>query len=444
MAHARFPPLRVTNELLVSRLEDVWRQQTKHLCLRDTVWAYSSWWNEEQPRQGWKLHLSATILTANQVFRRAYPILRRCAADFKVPVELAVLESLNSGDSGYSQIGKFLTVYTRSESEATGLAHVLHHATDGLAAPSVPFDCRYRKGSLVYYRYGVFLGPKGGRSFLIDDRGRKSPDARAPRRAVPPWIRDPFRLRQRAAMPKAQGPVGVAYLVEKAIAQRGKGGVFTALDLSVYPLRWVIIKQGRRHGDTSWSGEDGASRVRRESVILFRLKAAGIRVPAVLRTFSQAGDRYLVLEKLAGRALIAPGKDQPAAASWRRAQRILDEVGPLLCELHVLGWVWRDCKPAHIFRYRGQLTLIDFEGACRIDDTNRMPWGSPAYVPPIYHGKFSRRPGTLEDDYALGVIGFQFLSGEFPARTVRARREVYERTGCPDALRDRIESLLQY
>ncbi|KAF5408493.1 MAG: hypothetical protein Udaeo2_13320 [Candidatus Udaeobacter sp.] len=88
--------------------------------------------------------------------------------------------------------------------------------------------------------------------------------------------------------------------------------------------------------------------------------------------------------------------------------------------------------------------LIDFEGACLIDETDVLPWGSPNYVPPIYHGKFSRRPGTMEDDYALGVIAFQFATGEFPPLGSRRRHALFRCSGCPDFLRIQIESLLRY
>jgi hypothetical protein len=41
--------------------------------------------------------------------------------------------------------------------------------------------------------------------------------------------------------------------------------------------------------------------------------------------------------------------------------------------------------------------------------------------PPIYHGKFSPASReTLEDDYALGVIAFQFLSGRHFLQAVLA------------------------
>ena len=52
------------------------------------------------------------------------------------------------------------------------------------------------------------------------------------------------------------------------------------------------------------------------------------------------------------------------------------------------------------------------------------------------------RAGTLEDDYALGAIVLQFLSGEFPRTSARARKSVYKRVRCPDFLQAEIELLL--
>jgi serine/threonine protein kinase len=86
--------------------------------------------------------------------------------------------------------------------------------------------------------------------------------------------------------------------------------------------------------------------------------------------------------------------------------------------------------------------FIDFEGACRKGQTELLPWGSPDYVPPRYHGKFSRRAGTLEDDYALGVIAFQFLSGKFPPAAAHHRAALFKRTRCPEPLREKIDRLL--
>ena len=425
-----------------AELESRWRAKIKGLRIRQGIWRFSRYIRASDPSQGWKIHVSATVLSAANTYARVSRILRQHRALFKVPADLALLSHLNSGAAGYSQIGKFITVYTRSSDEALILISKLHAATRGLSGPQIPFDVRYRTNSTVHYRYGAYTsGPNGKRGYILDPKGRPHIDKCAPRHAIPSWVTD-LQIEPRITS-RRKGSIGLEYLVRRAFTQRGKGGVFEVLDLSVFPSRIVVLKQGRRHGDTDWNADDGASRVKREARILRRLHAAGIPVPEVLRTFRQEGNQYLVLEKLAGRPLLSQPSQRPSRPSWRRAQRILDVLGHLLSKMHSTGWVWRDCKPAHIFRHRGAIRLIDFEGACLIDETDVLPWGSPNYVPPIYHGKFSRRPGTMEDDYALGVIAFQFLSGKFPANSSRRRASIYKETRCPDPLRSSIENLLR-
>ena len=414
--------------------------------LRDRVWCYSRRLRSGDPAQGWKLHVSATLLSASEVFSCAWPILVRYDALFKVPTRLEMLAQLNSGVSQFSQVGKFLTIYPRSFAEAAELARELHLATRGLRGPEVPFDARYRKKSLVYYRYGAFRnnarGPaKSGTVF--DPAGNAHPDRRSAGHAIPPWLNDPFkRPRARSTQRNGTGPIGEDFLPFKVITQRGKGGVYEAIDLSASPARLVIIKEGRRHGETAWDGEDGYARVQREGRVLRELRAVGVPVPEVLHEFRQDGNRYLVLEKVAGRPLLPRNRSQPAKISWRRGQETLEQLGACLSRMHAAGWVWRDCKPWHIFIYRSEMRLIDFEGACRIDEKQVLPWGSLNYTPRFSQNRFSRRGGVIEDDYALGAIAFQLATGQFPPSSLRRRAVLCNRVGCPDFLRVRILNLL--
>jgi Protein kinase domain len=419
-----------------------WLARIRHLPLSDGNWSYSRPVRADDPRQGWKLHVSATILSAAEVFARVEPVLRKSDAFFKVPCRLDLLRSLNSGLADFSQIGKFLTVYPRSTDEALALARDLHRATRGLPGPRIPFDARYRKESLVHYRYGAFRPWIDGTSgFIHPPRGKRYRDKRAPKRAIPRWLEDPFQKSQ-THKAKMRGLFLREFLVFKAKAQRGKGGVYDAIHLSVQPVRRVIIKEGRRHGETNWDGRDGYALVRHEAQVLRKLRAAGLPVPTVLREFTQNRNRYLVLERIPGRPLLAAKRVQPPRTSWRRAKRILEQLTPMLSRMHEAGWTWRDCKPSHIFVHGGAVRFIDFEGACRKDQTELPPWGSPDYIPPRYHGEFSRCAGTLEDDYALGVIAFQFLSGKFPPAAARRRAALYKRTRCPKPLREKIDRLL--
>jgi hypothetical protein len=379
---------------------------------------------------------------------RVLPILRKNGTLFKVPARLEYLAALNSGIGQFSQVGKFLTVYPQTDTEAVDLALALHTATRGLQGPHIPFDAHFRKNSLVYYRYGTFLGSAIDRAQaeLVDPSGRPRRDVRDLAHAIPHWARSPFsKSRPIGSLVRARALLGLDLLPVRALGQRGKGGVYEALDIGILPTRFVILKEGRRHGETDWLGDDGYARVKREARVLRVLARHGVPVPGVLREFSQEGNRYLVLEKIPGRPLISRRREQPANFSWRRAARLLDQLSPMLDAIHQAGYVWRDCKPEHVFVHRGAMRLLDFEGACRIEETDILPWGSTHYLPPIYCKKFAARSkGTLEDDYALGVIVFQFATGEFPQADPRRRAQCYRRAACPNLLRDQIEALLRY
>ena len=122
---------------------------------------------------------------------------------------------------------------------------------------------------------------------------------------------------------KWRGLISHNLLVLKAKAQRGKGGVYEAIDLSVSPARSVIIKEGRRNGETAWDGKDGYARIKHESRVLRMLGAAGIPVAQIFHEFSRDGNLYLVLEKIVGRPLLQQSATGPKKVSWRRGQNIL-------------------------------------------------------------------------------------------------------------------------
>ena len=419
-----------------------WQLTVGILRLTDATWRYSRAIREDDPRQGWKIHVSATPLSACETLERVLPILRPVGVLFKVPRNLAILINLNSGLAQFSQVGKFLTVYPRSPAEALRLAKALHLATRGLAGPEIPFDKRYRRNSLVFYRYGQFHGTAKKGGVIRDPGGKIHPDRRAAGCAVPPWLKDPFQ-RKPPKPRRLRGPIGRDYLAFRALAQRGKGGVYEAIDLSVSPPRLVILKEGRPLGEIDFLRCDGFMRARQEARLLRLLRRRGVRVPEVWAVFTQDKKRYVVLEKLPGRPLLPRPRLHPAKPSWPLAEKIFRQLDPLLAKVHAAGWVWRDCKPSHLFLHRGTMSLIDFEGACRIDDTHALPWGSPNYVPASERISFRRRAGTFEDDYALGVMTFQFGTGEFPPHSSRKRSAICKRTNCPHSLRETIENLLR-
>lgn len=410
------------------------------LKITEGAWTYSQRPPADYPKQGWKLHVSATIFTATEVLRRVLDFLLQVDVVFKVARNLDVLIQINSG-LDFSQVGKFMTIYCRDENQALSLAQKLRGLTQGLEGPEVPFDRRY--AGIVYYRFGAFVGSRDAAGSVADRKGALHDDRRLPNRAVPAWLSDPFGGVDSSARLFSRGPIGRDYIVFRALSQRGKGGVYETLDLRATPARLSILKEGRRHGETYWDGSDGAERMKREVLVLRDLGHAGVPVPRVDRFFSQAGHRYVVMERLRGRPLLARGRARVVRPSWRRSQRIVDAVSMLLARIHTAGWVWRDCKPDNLLWDAGELRPVDFEGACRQSDTAALPWGAPQYTPTGIYNSFTRPSGTAEDDFALAVIAYQFGTGELPPKSPESQADRLKETECPTNLRQMILHQLQ-
>lgn len=395
---------------------------------QNSIWRFSRGLLPGEPEQGWKLHVPATVLTAVEVLRAVAPLLQGRGVLYKAPATLAELDKLNSGiHYGYSQVGKFLTVYPRNDEEAVLLARGLHRLTRGMEAPAVPFDLLYREGGCVYYRYGAFRlleveDLEGERTHAIrDPEGRLVPDRRDCA-TQPTWAADPFAVRRaRRPAPTPASPLKTTYRAFSALAQRGRGGVYQALDLSSAPPRLCVLKEGRRAGEVSLDGRDGFWRVQHERRVLELLGRAGVEVPRLYDSFEAEGNYYVAVEFIAGESL--------DAWLWRRRRR-LPTVSALRCgaalarlvaRIHEAGWVWRDCKPGNVIvAGGGALRPLDFEGACRVESPDPLPWGTPAFAPPEGGEEFRGQSRLPEDLYALGAVVYFLLAGRTPDATARA------------------------
>ncbi len=412
-----------------------------------SMWTYRHATSRDLPESGWKLHVSATILNASQILKRIAPVLVASGVQFKVARSLAEVLRLNSGLlHTYSQIGKVITVYPRNESEAINLAQCLHKLTCRFQAPSVPFDLRFTETSNIYYRYGAFrrieieqadgqrgLGmhsPSG--ELVLDVRERPKPD----------WVRDPFEnVKPVSKRRKPQSDPTRSFHVLRALVQRGKGGVYQAIDLGANPPRLCLLKEGRRHGEMAWDGRDGAWRVRNEERVLSSLSARGMMVPKVYSRFELDGNFYLVMEFIDGESLHNLLLRQTRLLSLRRVSSYGIQIATLLSQMHRAGWAWRDCKPKNlIVTGQGTVVPIDFEGAAPIKRPDPLIWGTPGFIPPQSIDR-ATQTAVADDLYALGSIMYLLFTGRYfdhakPGTIKKLRRNV------PLELRRLVESLL--
>src|ERR1043165_2477053 len=191
--------------ILIERRSALLKKSWQALCQsylpvggNDSIWRYSREALPDDPPQGWKLHVAATILNAGKTLEAIAPFLTSRRVLFKGPNSLTELSKLNTGIFyGYSQVGKFVTIYPRTPDEAVLLARELYRRTRHFTAPSVPFDFRYRVDGCIYYRYGAFNllefeGTNGEPVHAIRDPDGKLLEDLRESVSVPSWVSNPF------------------------------------------------------------------------------------------------------------------------------------------------------------------------------------------------------------------------------------------------------------
>lgn len=366
------------------------------------------------PLQGWKLHVSATILSAPAVLEAVAPLLHRRGVLFKGPKALVELRKMNCGlFYGFSQIGKFLTVYPRNDDEASSLAAELHAATRCFKSPAVPFERPVANGSSVFVRYGLFApqGRDGNASMIRTPDGKFVADARD---RNPSWAKCPpglLAFRRRKSTRK--GALGARFRAYESLSQRGKGGVYRALDLGVRPARLCALKEGRSLGEVDWDGSDGRARLERERETLAELRQRAVPVPEIYAHFVEGENDYLAMEWIDGTALAQLLLPDKVVLELDVALHLAAQCADLLARIHDNGWVWRDLKPANlIYEHATRLRPIDFEGAARVGTQATSPWGTVGYLPPEWMQ--STRVSFAQDCYALGVTLHQLFTNHIP------------------------------
>jgi len=379
------------------------------------------------PEQGWKLHVSATALSAGRVLRQALEVLRAESASFKVANSTQALLSLNSGERGLSQVGKFMTIYPTDDEQAVRLAISIDQATRGLEGPAIPSDRPLYTGSLVHYRYGgsswrYVRDSHDNLTLAITDKdGKLIPDRRLLRYNPPDWVEDPF-LKAGVAhpLPESSPLIDGRYLVITTLFESARGTVQLAVDIA--NRRRCVLKRARRHGVMGLDGRDACDRLKQEWYVLGKLSPDS-RFPQPYELFEQAGDLYLAMEDVEGETLFEhvstlskqgrhPSGEQIVA--WGR------EMAMMLCTVHGENLIYKDMKSSNVIISSAGLRLIDFDVAQNATDQETMySSGTPGYIRP--HRAEGEPPCVADDIYGLGALLYYMATGAEPSQAPRPR-----------------------
>ncbi|MFL6141281.1 MAG: class IV lanthionine synthetase LanL [Labedaea sp.] len=373
--------------------------------------------------QGWKVHLSATVLSAPLVLHQTAGILVSELCPFKFVGSLRDVAVITGPRFDRAQAGKFLVAYPRHDDQLDELVDRLDAATLGLPGPRILSDRVCRRGSLVHLRYGAFDGvpvlSNDGRyeRRIRDPHGHLVADPRTPWFTPPDWVALPSMLAAPIDRPAGPPLLNNRFQVTRAIRHSARGGVYEAVDRSTGHN--VIVKQARAHIGTGMSGEDCRAALRTEHRRLSELD--GLTADPI-DLFEQEDSMFLVESVVPGRSLAEWVRDRFADLGEEQgptgadAFRLAGRLAALLGEVHRRGLVYRDFTSVNIMiGSEGELRLIDPESAARPGDVVISTYTEGFAAPEVMRsGPYCRAPGPESDLYALGAVIFHILTGAPP------------------------------
>lgn len=283
-----------------------------------------------------KIHVSATIYNYKEIFKVVFPVLLQHRVQFKVINGEKHLEKINTGEYGYSQIGKIITIYPENETELVLLLEELYRKTKGHSSVEIPSDFRYKNSEVIYYRYGEFID-SGGKDKRI--------------KIIPEDIDNPisdYSIKRFKEFPEN-------YHLIKVLSARGKSKVYLAIDKTDSSM--VIIKEGIDKGEINSLGYDGFDNVYYEKEVFNELKKFEF-FPRVKTYFYKNNNFCIVEEYIYGKTLTEIMLKKIMDNDFSEILlRILENVK----KLHENEIVVYDLSPNNVIVDKNKVYFIDFE-----------------------------------------------------------------------------------
>jgi serine/threonine-protein kinase len=221
--------------------------------------------------------------------------------------------------------------------------------------------------------------------------------------AVPAPVEDPL-------LAQVRKELSADYEIEKELGRGGMAVVYRGVERQLQ--RQVAIKVVPP--EMAVQG-DSLERFKREARLAAQLDHQNI-IP-VYRV-GQAGPLlYMAMKYVEGRGVDSIIESQ-GALPVPIALRILRAAASGLAFAHDRGIVHRDIKGANILidKKDGRIMVSDFGIARAMEDTSLtksgMVVGTPNYMSPEQCG--GQKVGPQSDQYSLGILGFQMLTGQLP------------------------------
>lgn len=198
------------------------------------------------PRQGWKVHISATLDNSNKVLDIVSKTCFQCNVEFKHLVSQKRFKERNGKlmDRGYS--GKFITCYPQ-ESQLELFLKILESQLKKYKGPYILSDKRWKAGP-IFLRYGVFRSARKDENYssnisMLTINGKDVKDKRLPKFIVPKGLEIPKFLQSWLNKNNDESNNEMPFSVSSAIKFTNCGGVYTGR-LNATNQK-IIVKEAR-------------------------------------------------------------------------------------------------------------------------------------------------------------------------------------------------------
>lgn len=318
------------------------QEEKKYRFKRDKHWLYCK--NKERniiyPHKGFKIHLSATINNAYFILKKFYAYAKLKKFEWKVLFDYRILERQNLGQYGYSQIGKFITIYPENDRDLCSILSDLELIYKGDRSISIPSDFPYMNSQIVYYRYG---------DILVTTTSNDPRQKIIPKDILVPI--DDYYIRRENKL-----PAHIFILDTKRVS--GKGAVYEVFNIKKQCI--TFIKKASFLSNVDIYGVDAINRLHNEKRILSSLESITF-VPKVIDDFYIGENYFLEISKIQAKSLWEKIED---IASWSNQKKVklTIQIASLLSELLKRGVIYNDLSFSNVLMNdNGKIFIIDFE-----------------------------------------------------------------------------------
>jgi serine/threonine protein kinase len=373
------------------------------------------------PSWGYAIFISCRTVGTEELLNAVLPILSKVGSPFRLIKSQLLQYRLNAGAFGDLEVGKVMSIFPRSQDEATRIIAGVNAASDNLKGPIVANALRI--GNLIYVQAVKKVNNK------IELR-------------LPDLKSSPFKTSKQYEVKRQSKFLG-RYLNVQTIRNTPKGGVFKAINLNNFSFSWCLIKEGRPNALDDHFDRDMTDRLRWQKEVLHQL-ASHVTTAKVIDFFQKRDYSYLVIEYAEGTLFGRTVSDTFNRKTWRLLDtlsrsyllKLYLKAVAIVAEIHTQGFIHRDITEGNfIILTDGRLCILDFELAFNVNTGQPDPpylLGTIGYASPEQLQYCW--PQYSDDIYSLGALLIFVLTGTHPKDFIESenrttRKKLNEMTG---------------